>query len=169
MQTEMEDLRALQTAEAIADSIWSSIAKWDAFAKDTVGKQLARAADSVGANIAESFGRFHYRQKIEFLYYARGSLFETKYWLNRVLRRNLMPVDDVQKYSQELTGLARGLSVFVKDLRSQRNKDSGAPRTIHEDAVEYLLEEIADFSDQLFTDDDLAYLESLPEINLSIS
>jgi len=57
----MEDLRTLQTAESVADLIWARIVKWDKFAKDTVGKQLARAADSIDANIAESCGAFPLR------------------------------------------------------------------------------------------------------------
>ncbi len=90
MGTAFEDLRVLQSAEEVADGIWGQVVEWKSFAKDVVGGQLARAADSIGANIAESFGRFHYGEKLQFLYYARGSLFETKYWLNRALKRKLM-------------------------------------------------------------------------------
>ena len=114
MSTSLEDVRILQTAESIVDSIWAPVAQWDEFAKDTVGTQLIRAADSIGANIAESFGRFHYGQKIEFLYYARGSLFESKYWHNRVLQRQLMPKDLVEIHIKSLAGLAIGLNLFQK-------------------------------------------------------
>ena len=154
----MEDLRALQTAEAIADSIWARVVKWDEFAKDTVGKQLARSADSIGANIAESYGRFHYGQKIEFLYYARGSLFETKYWLNRVLQRNLMPAEETQKYAKELAGLAIGLNLFVKNLRSRRESKPASSRIARERSELYTTETPRQV---LFTADELAWLESL--------
>lgn len=56
---EVEDLRILKEAEDIADQIWDQIIEWDYFAKDTVGKQLVKAADSIGANIVEGQGRFH--------------------------------------------------------------------------------------------------------------
>ncbi len=82
MSATFEDLRVLKTAEEIADAIWKQTTQWNEYARDVVGKQLARAADSIGANIAESFGRFHFGEKLQFLYFARGSLFETKYWLN---------------------------------------------------------------------------------------
>ncbi len=52
MPATFENLRILQVAEAIADAIWQHVAQWDEFARDVVGKQLARAADSVGANLA---------------------------------------------------------------------------------------------------------------------
>lgn len=32
---------------------------WDYFSKDIVGRQLVKAADSIGANIIESQGRYH--------------------------------------------------------------------------------------------------------------
>jgi four helix bundle protein len=52
-----ENLRIYQLAENLADQVWNSVMVWDSFAKDTVGKQLVRAADSIGANIAEGSGR----------------------------------------------------------------------------------------------------------------
>lgn len=64
MVLKFEDLRVLQAAEAVADDVWRRVTRWKPFAKDVVGKQLARAADSVGANIAEAYGRFHYGEKL---------------------------------------------------------------------------------------------------------
>ncbi len=60
MPTSFEDLKVLKSAEAIADAVYKSAEGWNEFARDVVGKQIACAADSVGANIAESFGRFHF-------------------------------------------------------------------------------------------------------------
>ena len=42
--------------------------------------QIIRAAGSVGANIAEGYGRYHYKDRIKFYYNARGSLSESKHW-----------------------------------------------------------------------------------------
>src|SRR3990172_378882 len=77
----LDELEVLGEAQRIADEVWARVISWDGLPREVVGLQLARAVDSVGANIAEAFGRFHYADKIRFLYYARGSLFETRYWL----------------------------------------------------------------------------------------
>src|SRR5918995_388448 len=106
MATELEDLKILQTAEGIADAVWKRAVQWDEFARDVVGKQIARAIDSIGANIAESYGRFNYGEKLQFLYYARGSLFETKYWLNRARVRELMQAEEVKGYATRLSDVA---------------------------------------------------------------
>jgi four helix bundle protein len=64
MTMALEDLRILQAAEAVCDNLWKRIAHWGPFARDTVGKQLVEAADSIGANIAEAYGRFHFGEKV---------------------------------------------------------------------------------------------------------
>ncbi|PIR75901.1 MAG: four helix bundle protein [Candidatus Magasanikbacteria bacterium CG_4_9_14_0_2_um_filter_42_11] len=40
--------------------------------------QVCRSVSSIGANIAEGHGRFHYQENIQFCRQARGSLLETK-------------------------------------------------------------------------------------------
>jgi len=132
-----------------------------------VGKQLTRAADSIGANIAESFGRFNYGEKLQFLYYARGSLFETKYWLNRTSARNLMPSSETKNYVSQLTDLARQLNAFASNLKSQRH-DEHQPKAIREASAEYVLWTQDNIS-PLFTQADLEWLESISNLQSPIS
>ena len=119
MPTSLEDVRVLKNVEQIADAIYKVASRWDDFPKDVVGKQISRAVDSIGANIAESFGRFHFGEKIQFLYYARGSLFETKYWLNRASVRELMTSADC-KVTQHMTDIAQ-INLCVSSLKGQRS------------------------------------------------
>jgi hypothetical protein len=56
-KTNFENLEVYKLSERLADQIWKVVIHWDILAKDTLGKQLVRAADSVGANIAEGSGR----------------------------------------------------------------------------------------------------------------
>ena len=77
-RTGFENLRVYQLAEAIADVIWEVVSKWNNFDKDTVGKQIVKSADSIGANIAEGSGRYGVLDNKRFVYFARGSLNETK-------------------------------------------------------------------------------------------
>ena len=71
----------------LGEQVWSAVMKWDFFARDTLGKQVVRSADSVAANISEGFGRYHYKENIHFCYIARGSLLETRTWLDKSKRR----------------------------------------------------------------------------------
>ncbi|MBV6402446.1 MAG: hypothetical protein CNIPEHKO_02758 [Anaerolineales bacterium] len=163
MPTSLEDVRVLKSVEEVADAIYKIASRWDEFAKDVVGKQISRAADSIGANIAESFGRYHFGEKIQFLYYARGSLFETKYWLNRSSARELMSVADSKNYAAKLTDIARQLNLYISSFKGQRSGEITVAKTVKESPVEYLTSRLSDnFPDVLFDETDFAWLESPP-------
>jgi len=51
------------------------------------GDQFIESVDSVGANVAEGYGRFHYLDKAKFYYNARGSLLEARHWLDLLVER----------------------------------------------------------------------------------
>jgi len=162
MALKFEDLRVLEAAEAVADGIWRQVVGWDSFAREIVGGQMARAGDSVGANIAEAFGRYHYGEKLQFLYYARGSLFETKYWLNRARMRDLMPPVQVQDYAAQLTDLARQLNAFASSLKAQRRGSRPQPQSVREAATQYIPDETSDAPTTLFTNEELEWLQTTP-------
>ncbi len=52
-KTNFENLKVCQLSEELADLIRELAARWDHFNSDTVGKQIVKSADSLGANIAE--------------------------------------------------------------------------------------------------------------------
>jgi four helix bundle protein len=163
MPTSLEDLRVLNNTEQVADAIYKVASRWDDFAKDVVGKQISRSADSIGANIAESFGRYHFGEKIQFLYYARGSLFETKYWLNRASLRDLISSADSQSYTNRLTNIARQLNLYISSLKGQRSGEINVAKTVKENPVDYLFTRLPEnFPDILFDETDIAWLESQP-------
>jgi len=74
----LDDLQIYRLSMEIGEKIWMLINNWHYFEKDTIGKQLVKAADSISANISEGFGRYFYKDERQFCYYSRGSLFETK-------------------------------------------------------------------------------------------
>jgi four helix bundle protein len=161
MPTSLEDVRVLKSAEQIADAIYKVASHWDDFARDVVGKQISRASDSIGANIAESFGRFHFGEKIQFLYYSRGSVFETKYWLNRASARELMSFANSQSYTTRLTDIARQLNLYISSLKGQRSGEITVAKSVKENPVEYLTSRLPEnFPEVLFDKTDIAWLES---------
>jgi four helix bundle protein len=116
----LEDKRVYQRAEDLADQVWELVAAWEWFAKKSVGLQLTRAADSIGANIAEAGGRFHPADVRNFLYYARGSLRETKYWLRRSLKRGLIAADQFAALDQQLEQLAKEISCTINFQKTRK-------------------------------------------------
>jgi len=56
-RTNFEELEVYKLSERLADEIGAAVRGCDRFARDTVGKQVVRAADSIGTDIAEGTGR----------------------------------------------------------------------------------------------------------------
>lgn len=96
-RTNFEKLQVYQLSEKLADNVWNIVIKWDSFAKDTPGKQIVRAADSVGANISEGSGRGSSTDNRRFVRMARGSLYETIHWLRRCYMRKLLTQAEVKR------------------------------------------------------------------------
>lgn len=107
-----QDLRVYVLAEEIADLIWAVVITWDHFAVDTVGKQVVRSADSIGANIAEGCGRHSFADNRRFVLYARGSLYETQHWLRRAYKRGLLTEALIAELKTRLDELAPKLNAY---------------------------------------------------------
>jgi four helix bundle protein len=123
-KTNFEKLEVYRLAERLADEIWAVVLTWDFFAKDTVGKQLVKAADGVGANIAEGTGRGSLNDNRRFIRIARGSLYETKNWLRRSFRRNLLTKRQVERIRPLISELLPKLNALSFGGSSGK---SGAP------------------------------------------
>lgn len=115
-RTNFENLRVYQLSEELADQIWDIVIRWDSFAKDTVGKQVVRPADSIGANLAEGEGRGSYLDNRRFIKIARGSLQETQHWLRRAFERNLLSRGQVEQLKPLITKLAPTLNAYLRSI-----------------------------------------------------
>ena len=122
VRTNFENLRVYQLSEEISDLIWEMVVKWKRLAQDTVGKQIIKAADSIGANIAEGTGRGSYADNRRFARIARGSLFEVKHWLRRAYRRDLLSENEVSKLQNLINELTPKLSAYINSIGNRKEK-----------------------------------------------
>lgn len=114
MEYTLEKLEVYQLAEAFSDIIWEIVVKWEYFHKDTIGKQIVRSADSVAANIAEGYGRYFYKESKQFFYYSRGSLQETKAWITKCKRRNIIDDTIANMLITEAEKILIKLNAYIK-------------------------------------------------------
>jgi four helix bundle protein len=117
-KTNFENLQIYKLSEKLSDKLWKIVAGWDVFARDTVGKQLVRAVDSIGANIAEGSGRGTDPEFRRFLRIARGSLYETQHWLRRAYRRRLLNEDEVSDLLPLVKELSPKLNAYLGSIGS---------------------------------------------------
>jgi len=121
-KSDFENLKVYQMSEQLADEIWDVVIGWDRFARDTIGGQIVRAADSIGANIAEGSGRRSFQDNRRFIRIARGSLKETQHFLRRAYRRKLLDDKQVKKIKPLIDNLAPMLNAYLRSIGTVSNK-----------------------------------------------
>ena len=115
-KSKFEKLRVFQLSEKLADYIWDIVISWNYFARDTVGKQITRSADSIGANIAEGRGRYNFQDNLRFVKIARASLHETRYWLRRTYVRKLITNEQINIIKPIVDELSPKLNAYFQYL-----------------------------------------------------
>ncbi len=111
-----QSLQVYKLAEHLSDALWVVVGGWSAFDRDTIGKQLVRAADSIGANIAEGYGRGSAQDNRRFVRIARGSLNETIHFLRRAHCRHPMTPDQTAQLKPLLDELGPKLNGYLRSL-----------------------------------------------------
>lgn len=114
-----QDLEVYRLSEQLADLIWKIVQEWENLAKDTIGKQIIRSADSVGANIAEGSGRGTFQDNRRFVRIARGSLYETRHWLRRAYVRKLLTQQNLDIIMPILDKLSPKLNSYLNSITKQ--------------------------------------------------
>ena len=111
-----QDLEVYRLSEELADEVWKIVQNWDSFAQYTIGRQIVRSVDSVGANLAEGVGRGRYQDNKRFVKIARGSLYETQHWLRRAYSRKLLTQQNFEKLKPILDKLAPKLNAYLNSI-----------------------------------------------------
>jgi len=115
-KTHFENLQVYQLAEKLADEIWKIVVTCDSLAKNTVGTQIIRSADSVGANLAEGSGRGSNQDYKRFIKMSRGSLYETRHWLRRAYKRDLLSKEQINVLSPLIDELTPKLNAYLRSI-----------------------------------------------------
>ena len=114
---DLNNLHVYTNAMRLAETIWSEVEDWRRFERNALGRQLVRAADSIAANISEGHGRYHYGERRQFCYYARGSIQETLTWLAKAHHRGLIASDRYEGLRSDLTRTRKMLNGYIRSLR----------------------------------------------------
>lgn len=86
---ELENLDTYKLAKRLGEISWEIFKLFNYDEKRIFGFQFVEATDSIAANIAEGYGRYHYLDKVKFYYNTRGSLLESKHWFDVIVKRKL--------------------------------------------------------------------------------
>ena len=89
---------------------------WEWYRKKTIGIQWVESSDSIAANIAEGIGRYFFKEKLLFMYYSRGSLLESKTWLQKSYNRKWLEESQYNEIMEDLKSCHYLLNQYIKYL-----------------------------------------------------
>lgn len=118
----LADLPSYKISAKLADIIYKAVRLWSFIDQKTIGLQLIRAVDSIAANIAEGFGRYHKKDKIKFFYIARASAFEVAHWVKTAKERNLFKEEEFLEIMNLLQRMPREINYLIKMTENNLSK-----------------------------------------------
>lgn len=111
----ISDLEVYRLSRQLSEIAWDIYQKLNWQTKKIIGDQFIESTDSVGANIAEGYQRYHYLDKIKFYYQARGSLSESAdHWLELLKDRQLTDQATYSKFKTITNSLSLKLNNFIR-------------------------------------------------------
>jgi four helix bundle protein len=120
----LEDMEIYNISMEIGDEIWFSVVEWENLAKFSIGQQVIRSADSISTNIAEGFGRYHFKDRKNFIFYARGSHYETITWLTKARNRKIINNEFFEGIIAKMEKLGVKMNNYINTLESKTNNKS---------------------------------------------
>lgn len=116
----LNKLEVYKKARELSRIAWRIYSKLSWEDKKVGGHDFVESTDSVGANIAEGYGRFHYLDKAKFYYNARGSLLESQHWLDLLEERGKAEKEDAKDYKYCYKNLRPLLNGLIRSVIKQK-------------------------------------------------
>jgi len=92
------------------------------FAKNTIGSQFVRSADSISANIAEGFGKYYLKDMVRHYRISRGSTLETLDWNEKARKRELIDEKEYKYILNVLQDLPKEINQLIKFTKGSMKK-----------------------------------------------
>jgi four helix bundle protein len=115
----LEDFEVYKFSRELSRDAWAIYNPLSWQDKKIIGDQFIRAVDSIGANIAEAWGRYHFLDKNRFYYNARGSLMESSRWVSLVTERNFISDQNSNLLKSKIATIHHMLNVVINTTRAK--------------------------------------------------
>ena len=118
MRFAYEELTVWQQAVELAERIYTITKTFPRDEQFGLTSQIRRAAVSISLNIAEGKGRYHRKEYKQFLYNARGSLYETATLLLLATKLGYLKesaYEELRQVTQRILSQLSGLVNYLKE------------------------------------------------------
>jgi four helix bundle protein len=118
-----EDLDVWKYCRQLRKKIEVLVKLFPAEEKYKLTDQLIRAARSSHDNIAEGYGRFYYKENIQFCRISRGSVYEVMNHFYTALDNNYINQNTFNNFKSECQSGIRLINGYIRYLKSQKESD----------------------------------------------
>jgi len=122
MDNSLNNLEVYTLAQEIGSLAWKIYNQLDRNFQFHIGNQFLDAADSISANIAEGYGRYHFKEVINFNNYARGSAYETIDWIRKLKARELTEETELNQIMEMLNIEIQKINGYNRYLRNKNRE-----------------------------------------------
>jgi len=124
---DFKDLLVWRLARELRVQIYALVKKFPPEERYALNTQMRRAAQSIGANIAEGFGRYSYRENIQYCRQARGSAFEIRDHLVTAVDAGFITRDEYVMSDALAQRVIQTLNGYIRSTNSRlaESKKSG--------------------------------------------
>lgn len=129
-----EDLKVWQQARDIRNEIFELVKEFPPEEKFRLCDQMIRSSRSMGDQIAEGYGRFHYQENIQYCRQGRGSAYELKNHLITAVDCKYMSTENFNSCVKHIERYLKLINGYINYLKKAKN-DYG--NTIKEDEIPY--------------------------------
>lgn len=121
----LDKLELYKLSRELSKIAWKVYQQLNWQARKMMGDQFVESSDSVGSNIAEGYGRFHYLDRVRFYYNSRGSLLESRHWFELLTERHLIEqVNRQQDYLNVYKKIGPKINSLINSAMRAKNENS---------------------------------------------
>jgi len=113
---DFKELAVWREAKILAVSVYKLTEPFPKHELFGLTNQMRRAAVSIPSNIAEGIGRRTSKDKAQFMYTSRGSLFELETQMIIARELNYLPADEFNQISERITKCRQLINGFINYL-----------------------------------------------------
>lgn len=116
------DLLVWQKARELRQEVFSLVKKLPQNEKYNLDFQMRRAACSITANLAEGYGRYHYKENNQFCRQSRGSIYELQDHIITCFDQGYIKEETYNSLQELMLEVIRLMDGYIKFLNNELKK-----------------------------------------------
>ncbi len=111
---DLKEIDAYKRSFNLSNYIWRLIANWEHFERDSIGKGLIKAVDSISSNIAEGYNKSHRKKSIQCYHFSMSYVEQCRDWIRKAILRKLITQEEYFFMIKELREIPKEIHALIK-------------------------------------------------------